>query len=155
MVARGSRQKIGHPKNDEYYTPSWIFEALSLSFDLDPCGTEDGAFVPAKHRYHLPADGLTTPWFGLIWMNPPFSKPAPWVEKFIKHNNGIALLPMSTGQWFENVWDKADGIVVLPRNIKFERPNNERKDIFARTLLFAFGTVSYQSLVNSNLGRVR
>lgn len=155
MTARSSRQKFGHPKNDEYYTPLWIFEALKLEFDLDPCSPITGSFVPTQHRYHLPGDGLTASWFGLIWMNPPFSKPSPWVEKFIDHKNGIALLPMSMGKWFESIWEAADGIVILPRTIKFERPNNERGDIFSRTLLFAFGEISYQALKSSNLGKVR
>ncbi len=48
----------------------------------------------AKLMYNRLDDGLSQPWHGRVWLNPPYSRPL--VERFIRkmadHNNGIALL---------------------------------------------------------------
>ena len=139
---------------DECYTPAHIFDSLGVTFDLDVCSPKEGAFVPARQRYSLPFDGLAAAWFGLVWMNPPYSKPHPWVEKFIQHGNGLALLPVTNGKWFDAIWNASDGVVTL-RSLQFTRPDGSAKGIFFRTAIFAIGDVSYQALVNSKLGKVR
>ncbi|GGA14094.1 hypothetical protein CYANOKiyG1_27580 [Okeania sp. KiyG1] len=59
-------------------------------------------------------------------MNPPYSQPGPWVEKFFRDyekrtiQEGIALLPSSTDTlWFSRVWDKASAICFVRGRIKF------------------------------------
>lgn len=155
MTALSSRQKTGYPKNDEYYTPKHVFDSLGLEFDLDPCSPVQGSHVPAKQIYSLPFDGLAASWFGLVWMNPPYSEMTPWVNKFLDHGNGIALLPTAQSKWFSRVWTEAHGIMLLPIPFKFERPQGMRKTIFFPVALVAMGDVSYQALLRSNLGRVR
>ena len=82
--------------SDEWYTPSTLFEQLGLRFDLDVASpTDNKSHVPADRKYTIEDDGLVQPWTGRVWMNPPYSKPAPWVEKWLNHANGIALLPMA------------------------------------------------------------
>lgn len=142
--------------NDELYTPKFIFDALGLEFDLDPCSPETGSVVPTQHRYHLPGDGLSASWFGLVWMNPPFSKPSPWVDKWLEHGNGVALLPMGgNARWLNKMWESQAKVVVLKPNVPFTNTQNEQKTIMYRIALWAIGDVSYQALVNSKLGRVR
>jgi phage N-6-adenine-methyltransferase len=143
--------------SDEHYTPQHIFKALNLTFDLDPCSPEENnSMVPAKTFYTKKDNGLLQKWNGLVWMNPPYSKPAPWVEKFINHKNGIALLPITRGKWWDDLWALADGIIPTEYNLKFVRPDGlSSKPIVFRTALFAFGEAAHQALINSNLGRVR
>lgn len=142
--------------NDELYTPKYIFDALQLTFDLDPCSPIKGAVVPVKQTYSLPFDGLSAPWFGLVWMNPPFSKPSPWVDRWLDHNNGIALLPMGgNARWLNKMWQSEASVVVLPPNVPFTNTIGEQKTIMYRIALWAIGDVSYQALVRSNLGKVR
>ena len=43
-------------------------------------------------------------------MNPPFSNPTPWVDRFLAHGHGVALLPCSKARWFERVWSEAPAI---------------------------------------------
>jgi hypothetical protein len=155
VTALSSRQKKGYPKNDEYYTPKSVFDHLGITFDLDPCSPLEGSNVPAKQTYSLPLDGLKAPWFGLVWMNPPYSEMTPWVNKFMDHGNGVALLPTAQSKWFSRVWAEADGICLLPIPFKFDRPEGMRKTIFFPVALVAMGDVSYQALLASNLGRVR
>ena len=84
-------------------------------------------------------------------MNPPFSKPTPFVDKFIQHNNGIALMVVSKSKWFANLWEIADAIVPTPYNLKFDRPEGKSKQISFQTFLFALGKDSAAAL--SNMGR--
>lgn len=95
------------PTSDDYYTPAWVFETLALKFDLDVASPPNAPeWIPAKRRYTIEDDGLTAPWKGLVWMNPPYSRPGPWVERFLAHGNGVALLPFSNSQWWRDLWAK-------------------------------------------------
>lgn len=141
--------------SDEWYTPKHIFDALGLKFDLDPCSPETGSVVPAKQRYSLPFDGLAAPWFGLVWMNPPYSKPAPWVDKWLKHRNGLALLPMAKSKWFVDLMSTEASFLVLSSNFKFISPTGKPLSLMMGSALWAIGDISYQALMNSNLGKVR
>lgn len=120
----------------ECYTPKWIFDDLEIEFDLDVAAPEQQTHVPAKHKYTEQIDGLKEPWYGNVWMNPPFGQPKPWVHKFINHANGIALLPTSTGKWQLELWaDKRNHWTMLPPMIfdGFVRP------LPTRCFLVAYG----------------
>lgn len=43
-------------------------------------------------------------------MNPPYSDPTPWVQRFIDHRNGVAYLPFAKSAWFDAMWVAADGV---------------------------------------------
>ena len=38
-------------ESDEWYTPPEIFDALNITFDLDPCSPGINHWVPAKNVY--------------------------------------------------------------------------------------------------------
>jgi len=143
-------------KNDEQYTPKYIFDGLGLTFDLDVCAPVGGApNVPALKHYSIEDDGLTSEWNGLVWMNPPYSKPTPWADKFIEHQNGIALVPVTRGQWFHRLWTLADGILPTIYNMKFDRPGGGQNAITFQTVLVAFGEQSIKALHKLDIGKVR
>lgn len=142
-----SRNQEGRPKNDDFYTPKWLFDELGLRFDLDVCAPEGGTgLVPADKLYSLKDDGLTSEWHGRVWMNPPFSETNDWAVKFIDHGNGIALLPISKAKWFGLIWDSAHAIKLMPPKFKFERPDGLRKDVFMPLVLVAFGQSNVAAL---------
>ena len=152
----GSRQRKGNPKNDEFYTPKYIFDAFNCEFDVDvasPIMNETN--VPAKIKFTSKENGLIQEWKGFVWMNPPFSKAEPWVDKFIQHSHGIALLPTSKAKWFSRLWHSNVSFVLLPSNFKFDKPDKLRSDIFMPTVLVGIGQYANQILLNSNLGKVR
>lgn len=137
--------------SDDYWTPKWVFDALGLEFDLDvACPPEGPPHTPASAFYTQETDGLASPWWGTVWMNPPFSNMSPWVHKFIEHQNGIALVISSKSKWFRRLWDDADGLVFLPPNMKFDQGA-----IFMPTFLAAYGDQCVEALTKSGLGRVR
>jgi cytochrome c len=60
-------------ETSEWYTPKEIFDALNLTFDLDPASPGAAlCHVPARWIFTKAGDGLVQPWHGLIWLNPPF-----------------------------------------------------------------------------------
>ena len=106
----------------EWYTPPEIFKALGITFDLDPCHPEKPLdWVPAARTYNLKDDGLASPWFGRVWLNPPYGKHTPlWLEKMSKHRNGIALVFARTDcKWFHDYVADADAILFLKGRVKF------------------------------------
>ena len=142
--------------SDEYYTPQWIFQALNIKFDLDVSAPEGGVpWLPAKHYLTEEKNGLAHEWFGKVWMNPPYSKPTPWVNKFIEHGNGVALLPYSKSAWFINLWEKADGIVSLTPRLKFQHRDKGLQPIFMPCFIASMGSYCTDYLKQSGIGKVR
>ncbi len=94
-------------KNDECYTPQWVFDAMGIRFDLDVASSNSEMIVvPADRKYTVEDDGLALPWEGRVWMNPPFSKITPWINKWLEHGNGICLVPLSSnGRWVNQLWE--------------------------------------------------
>ena len=139
---------------DDYWTPKWIFDALKVQFDLDvACPPEGPAHTPANHWYTQETDGLASPWFGNVWMNPPFSKTNNWAYKFMKHAYGICLVPMSKSRWFDALWNNAEAACALPYNLRFE--GHKRGSIFIACVMFAYGADNVEALQHSKIGRVR
>ena len=142
---------------NDYFTPKWLFDSMGLHFDIDVAAPVQGIpWIPANRWFSQADDGLAQDWGGaFVWMNPPFSKTTPWVNKFIANNNGIALLVVSRSKWFAELWNKADAIVATPADLKFERPDGTQKAISFQTFLFAMGEPASTALHGMKLARVR
>lgn len=110
-------------ENDEWYTPSWLFKALGMEFDLDPCSPGvPPSSVPAKKHLTKADNGLTACWHGSVWLNPPFSSKRPWYERMVQHGNGIALMPARTETHdFQDYMMAAHALLFLKGRIYFER----------------------------------
>lgn len=99
----------GANRTDDWYTPPRIVEALD-EFDLDPCAPAH-EFYTANKCHTKEDDGLSLPWVGRVWLNPPYKSPL--IGKFMKqmaaHGNGIALVfnRMDTALWHD--------VIFLPR----------------------------------------
>lgn len=113
-------------KSDDWYTPSYIFDALGERFDWDVSAPIWGPrYVPAD-RWHWKG-ALDHRWQGFIWMNPPFGHQRHkllWLAKFFDHGNGIALVPDRTSApWFQKNARLADAMLLVSPKVKFERPD--------------------------------
>lgn len=109
-------------KNVDWYTPPWVFERLGLQFDLDPCQPLAGVpWIPAMLTYTEADDGLASPWFGRVWLNPPYGKhTAAWLAKMHSHRNGVSLVFARTDcAWYHDSVAKADAILFLRGRVKF------------------------------------
>lgn len=110
-------------ENDEWYTPSWLFKALGVQFDLDPCSPgQPPSTVPAVYHLTKAENGLTADWRGKVWLNPPFSSKRPWYERMVKHGNGIALMPARTETHDLQVYmQAAHALLFMKGRMYFER----------------------------------
>jgi len=142
--------------NDEIYTPKYVFDALRLIFDLDVCAPKGGSLhTPAVEYFDKDSDGLTARWFGTVWMNPPYSNPRPWIDKFIAHGNGVALVPFAKSQWFIDLWNSPAVGLPLPVSLKFITEKSQKHSIWMPTSLWAMGEPSVSALKQSGLANVR
>lgn len=94
-------------------------------FDLDPCSPSSDGPVPALVRWTEADDGLSQPWRGLVFVNPPYSRALPrWVAKCADEANAgavvIGLVPSRTDTrwWHESVAGRAD-VIALRGRLKF------------------------------------
>lgn len=127
---------------DDWYTPRWIFEAAALTFDMDVAAPMDpeARTVPARRYLTAVEDGLTTPWEGLVWCNPPYSGSTPWVECWAGHDRGLILVPAVKSRWIGTLLMAADAVTML--TVEFHRPGGEIVPIRWLTLLAARGAES-------------
>jgi ParB family chromosome partitioning protein len=63
---------------NEFYTPAYVIKAAREcmgGIDLDPASCAiANEMVRAPRFYGLKEDGLKRPWFGKVWLNPPYGK---------------------------------------------------------------------------------
>lgn len=113
-------------------TPPELLDSLYrvLSFDLDPCSpTADKRRAPVKARTRFIAedDGLSLPWFGAVFVNPPYGRTLPkWIAKCRAEYERrrvqcvVALVPARTDTkwWHDHIAGSAD-VFMLRGRLKF------------------------------------
>jgi len=144
-------------QSDDWYTPPEIFAALGLTFDLDPCSPGAGHWVPARHVFTKEDDGLSRPWFGRVFVNPPFggrNGHVPWLEKFLAHGDGVAIVRAYTSAaWFHDHAVKAEAMLFPRGKTKFIRPDGSIGRAPGHgVVLLGMGEVSNNALRQSGLG---
>lgn len=102
-------------KIEEWISPPEIIQAVinTLGFiDLDPCSNSEGrCTVPARSRFTKNEDGLKLPWFGRVYVNPPYGRTIrKWISKAIhEYDRGVVsevviLVPARTDtRWFNSL----------------------------------------------------
>lgn len=100
-------------------------------FDLDPCSPTHNkrtAPVRAKTYYTIEDNGLDLPWFGSVYMNPPYGRMIKhWIEKAndeVQEGNAdtvVALLPArtDTSYWHEYIVNSKASIIFLRGRLRF------------------------------------
>jgi len=142
----------------EWCTPPEILDALG-PFDLDPCAAIAQAngdlWATAKQMYTVREDGLTQPWYGRVWLNPPYDRNiGQWLMRMVEHGNGILLIyaRTDTRHFFEYVWPVAHAILFVKGRIKFY---NAATGIWgpagAPSVLVAYGMYNVQRLRSCNI----
>lgn len=114
-----------------HLTPRWILDALG-EFDLDPCAADPRPWDCAKVNYTEADDGLSKPFIGRVWMNPPFHRYhiASWLISMSIHNHGIALVHARTEtEWFEYIWNGASALLFLSGRVTFLKPDGSPQTI--------------------------
>lgn len=123
----------------EWYTPLWLIDrakAVMGSITCDPATCDAAqAYICADIAYT--SHGLSQPWSGNVWLNPPFDDTATWVQAFYDkwHANeferGILLVNTTFGyKWYEQAI-RTMPCVLLRERLHFipsvERPKSAAK----------------------------
>lgn len=117
----------------DWETPPTLVADLQtvFDFDLDVCASRPNV---CEQFYSPEDDGLIKPWYGLIWMNPPYSRKChidQWTRKarIEARQPGctvIALLPARTGtRWWHASVPYADLCVFVKGRLRFHLPGGE------------------------------
>jgi hypothetical protein len=134
--------------SDDYLTPAWVFDTLGLTFDLDVASPPWETHVPAARKFTKADDGLSQPWEGRVWMNPPFSESRAWVLRFMEHGHGIALLPFGRSRWLIDLWAAVPAITIPQRLFAFDGG-----PVFVQCFFAAYGEACVDAL--NRIGPVR
>lgn len=120
---------------NEWWTPTEYIEsarAVLDEIDLDPASNaQANETVGAATFYTEQDDGLTKPWFGRVFMNPPYSLNKPFAEKMAEAwdageiDAAVVLLGAHAieTKWFNWYWDHT--LCFTGHRIKFNTPNGE------------------------------
>lgn len=96
--------------SDGWYTPpKYIALARQVlgEIDLDPASCAAAqAVVQALKFYTEHENGLMQPWYGRMWINPPYSAPTPWVRRAIAEYQAgtIEAALILTNSYTETGW---------------------------------------------------
>ena len=117
-------------KTDLWETPQDLFDKLNneFHFTLDVCANPENA--KCDSFYTKEQDGLSQPWKGVVWCNPPYGKQiGSWVRRgffaSLSGNTVVMLLPARTDtRWFhEYIYGKAE-IRFIRGRLKFGGSKN-------------------------------
>lgn len=114
-------------KSPEYETPQDLFDLLhkEFRFTLDPCATPDNA--KCDQYFTVEDDGLSIPWSGSVFMNPPYGDVIIyWMKKAYEESlrdevwTVVCLVPCRTDTvWWHDYVMMAHDIRLIKRRLKF------------------------------------
>ena len=117
---------------DNWATPQDFFDELNAEFhfDLDVCADEINH--KCDRYYTKEQDGLTMPWKGIVWCNPPYGREiGKWVRRalFASINGAtvVMLIPARTDtKWFHDYIYKRDNVEIrfVKGRLKFGNSKN-------------------------------
>lgn len=128
--AKGKPHVSNNSGENEWYTPGAILEPARLvmgCIDLDPASSDiANRLVGAQKYYTKEDDGLGQPWFGNVWLNPPYAQPlisefsAALVEKRHEYTQAIVLVNNATETgWFQRILTIASAVCFITGRVKF------------------------------------
>lgn len=122
---------------------------------MDPCSPIERPWPTASVHYTALDDGLTHPWDGLAYVNPPYSNAGPWMARLAAHGHGVGLVfaRTDTRWWFEHVWPHATALLFLAGRVTFRRPDGTEPGHSSGgpSVLVAYGAEAAERLAGCGL----
>ncbi len=125
-------QTMFSSKTDLWSTPQDLFDELNneFHFTLDVCADESNR--KCDKYYSKEQDGLSQPWVGTVWCNPPYGRGiGQWVHRAlfasVAGNTVVMLLPARTDtKWFHDYIYKRDNVEIrfIKGRLKFGGSKN-------------------------------
>lgn len=137
-AARKRGGRSGSEPSDECYTPRWVSRLareVLVKIDLDPAScAHANRRVRARRWYGKKQDGLKRRWRGRVFLNFPFSRPLPWVQKLIASYDAgdvtaaFVVCNARTGSGWFNLLTARAYRRELTKRIRFWGPATTAKD---------------------------
>jgi hypothetical protein len=144
-------------RTNDWLTPQWIIDAIGIS-DLDPCGySVDGKFFtrPATYSYVPPQDGLSLPWFGSVYCNPPYDQNVRWLARCREYHEQsgkdviVLIFNRSETKYFQEHVPYATGLIFLAGRVAFLNGQGKiQGKANAPTILIAYGEHAFSRIQN-------
>lgn len=153
----GGHTRAYRGQKDEWLTPPEIIRAMG-PFDLDPCAPVCRPWPTASLHYTIQDDGLSQPWFGRVWCNPPYGpETGRRLGRLAEHGTGTALIfaRTETEMFFQHVWRRADAVLFIEGRLHFYDVEGRRAQGNAGgpSVLVAYGVEDVERLATLGLGQ--
>ena len=138
-IARGDMKKTHvtqNSGNNEWYTPSRIIDGARHvlgEIDLDPASNMIAQqTVKATCYYTGKSNGLVQPWYGRVWLNPPYARGLieAFVEKLLDSPKVTAWCVLVNNgtetKWGQKILRNADSVLFFNGRIRFDSPGGEK-----------------------------
>jgi hypothetical protein len=137
----------------EWYTPTIVIEAARQGMgviDLDPAScVEANKVVKAGHFYTAADDGLSQPWSGRVWLDPPYAQPliTQFIERLVtvweagEISQACCLVNnASETAWGQLLLQHANLVCFLKGRVRFWAPDRKVAAPLQGQMLTYFGT---------------
>jgi len=146
------QHNTGSSDNQESYTPQKYIDsvyAVMGEIDIDPASNDiANKTVDAKTYYTKETNGLDKPWYGNVFLNPPYNQPdiKYFINKLIEEYNlgntlqAILLTNDNTDTtWFQDALKTSSCVCLHSGRINFYKPNNTTTSPTNGQSFFYFG----------------
>lgn len=131
--------KNGEPGRDDWMTPDWLldiaYHALGGFIDTDPATSEEAqARIEARAYYTKSMNGLDFPWYGSVFMNPPYSRGVidEFVDKLIvdfdagfTRNAFVITNNVTETAWAHNLLSRMSALCMVKGRVHFILPGGK------------------------------